>query len=284
MDGLGFTTGWRNSPTSARSELALSASCEATGLENFERVFDASIARNTAQVSAGFRLRYQAYCVDNTFEDRASHPDGMERDAHGHAVHALMTQRSTGTAIGTVRLLLPVTGGKRNLLPIQKIAPELSSDESAPFPIGRTAEISRFALDKSFHRHAPLQGVESQLATSEWRRLLLHLPVGLMKCCVAACVQEGMTHVAAVMEPALLRLLTRFGVHFQTFGGLVPHHGLRQPCWANLDVLLRRAYDERPDVWKVLTDNGRIWALGPGLAANGSAELPHGAQSILLTR
>jgi N-acyl amino acid synthase of PEP-CTERM/exosortase system len=73
--------------------------------------------------------------------------------------------------------------------------------------------------------------------------------------------REGITHWAAVMEPALLRLLTRLGIHFNPLGRLVDHHGRRQPCWADLDVLLRRVYAERPDVWDVITDGGRLWPL-----------------------
>jgi N-acyl amino acid synthase of PEP-CTERM/exosortase system len=74
-------------------------------------------------------------------------------------------------------------------------------------------------------------------------------------------VREGITHWAAMMEPALLRLLTRLGIHFNPLGPLVDHHGRRQPCWVDLDVMLRRAVDERPDVWNVITDGGRLWPL-----------------------
>jgi N-acyl amino acid synthase of PEP-CTERM/exosortase system len=68
-----------------------------------------------------------------------------------------------------------------------------------------------------------------------------------------------MTHWAAVMEPALLRLLTRLGIHFNPLGPLVEYHGRRQPCWIELGVMLDRVHAERPDVWDVITEGGRLW-------------------------
>ena len=64
--------------------------------------------------------------------------------------------------------------------------------------------------------------------------MLFHLPLGLIKSCVEMSVREGMTHWAAVMEPALLRLLTRLGIHFNPLGSLVEYHGRRQPCWVDM--------------------------------------------------
>ena len=91
--------------------------------------------------------------------------------------------------------------------------------------------------------------------------MLFHLPLGLIRSCVEMSVREGITHWAAMMEPALLRLLTRLGIHFNPLGPLVDHHGRRQPCWVDLDVMLRRVFAERPDVWDVITDGGRLWPL-----------------------
>jgi N-acyl amino acid synthase of PEP-CTERM/exosortase system len=144
---------------------------------------------------------------------------------------------------------------------MRQLAGSIASDAQAPFPIARTAEISRFSIVKSFRQHTPEQGVEATLTPEEWRKLLFHLPLGLIKSCVEMSAREGITHWAAVMEPALLRLLTRLGIHFNPLGPLVNHHGRRQPCWADLDAMLRRVSAERPDVWDVITDGGRLWPL-----------------------
>jgi hypothetical protein len=44
-------------------------------------------------------------------------------------------------------------------------------------------------------------------------------------------------------------------------GALVNYHGRRQPVWVEIDSMLRRIFDERPDVWEVITDGGRLWPL-----------------------
>ena len=67
----------------------------------------------------------------------------------------------------------------------------------------------------------------------------------------------------AVMEPALLRMLRSLGIYFEKLGPSVVYHGRRQPCFCELDRLLRTTWAERPDIWEVLTENGRLWPLAP---------------------
>jgi N-acyl amino acid synthase of PEP-CTERM/exosortase system len=52
------------------------------------------------------------------------------------------------------------------------------------------------------------------------------------------------------MEPALIRILTRFGVEFTPIGDLMEHHGLRQPCVARLDDLLERNRKDATLLWQ----------------------------------
>jgi N-acyl amino acid synthase of PEP-CTERM/exosortase system len=71
------------------------------------------------------------------------------------------------------------------------------------------------------------------------------------------------------MEPALLRMLRHLGIYFESIGPVVEYHGRRQPCFSNIEELLATTWDERPDVWEVLTDGGRLRApptAAPGLA------------------
>jgi len=232
------------------------------GLEYYNSIFTSSVAERLDQRLECFRIRFQVYCIDNGFEDSENNPDGLESDAcDSHSVHSLLTHRSTGCAIGTVRLVLPFDGDERRLLPMQRIAGAIAGEALAPFPIASTGEISRFSIVKSFRQHTPDRGVEATLSPEEWRKMLFHLPLGLIRSCVEMSVREGITHWAAVMEPALLRLLTRLGIHFNPLGGLVDYHGRRQPCWVDLDAMLRRVAEERPDVWEVITDGGRLWPL-----------------------
>ncbi|WP_192499098.1 PEP-CTERM/exosortase system-associated acyltransferase [Skermanella pratensis] len=253
---IGNATSLTNDITASRKSTGF------TGLEYYNSVFGSSVATTSELKNNCFRIRFQVYCIDNEFEDPANNPDGFERDSFdGHSVHSLLTHRATGNAIGTVRLVLPQDGGERRVLPMQRIAGAIAADSVAPFPVYRTAEISRFSIVKSFRQHVPETGVEATLSPEEWRKMLFHLPLGLIKSCVEMSVREGITHWAAVMEPALLRLLTRLGIHFNPLGSLVDYHGRRQPCWADLGALLRRVHAERPDVWEIITDGGRLWPL-----------------------
>ena len=61
------------------------------------------------------------------------------------------------------------------------------------------------------------------------------------------------------MEPALLRLLARLGIHFEDVGPLVDYHGRRQPCVINIETMLTQVHRERPDVWAILTEGGQHW-------------------------
>jgi len=63
------------------------------------------------------------------------------------------------------------------------------------------------------------------------------------------------------MEPSLLRLLTRFGIHFSPIGPAVDYHGIRQPCFASADEVLRRMHDESSAVWELITECGSLWPL-----------------------
>src|SRR4051812_31927913 len=83
-----------------------------TGIEYYNAVFASSVAEGTDQRLDCFRIRFQVYCIDNAFEDPEDNPGGLETDAYdSHSAHSLLTHRSTGNAIGTVRLVLPSRGG-----------------------------------------------------------------------------------------------------------------------------------------------------------------------------
>jgi N-acyl amino acid synthase of PEP-CTERM/exosortase system len=78
--------------------------------------------------------------------------------------------------------------------------------------------------------------------------------------------RSGVTHLCAVMEPTLLRLLARLGIHFHNLGPKVQYHGMRQPCFSDLDELLARSWVERREVWELLTRDGELWPVNPRLA------------------
>ena len=186
------------------------------------------------------QLRYQVYCLERGFEPAK---DGRESDpADAFSIHALVRERATGQAVGTVRLIAPGLAGGEARMPLCEIT------GSAPWrhlPRAATGEISRFALSKRVRAE---HGVSDSL-----------LRLFLMRGVVALSGQLGLTHWCALMEPCLLRLLRASGISFQPVGAPVDHHGLRQPVLGVIGEVLGQMAREKPLVWDFVTLGGTLW-------------------------
>jgi N-acyl-L-homoserine lactone synthetase len=144
--------------------------------------------------------------------------------------------------VGTVRLVLWQQDMPEASFPMQQVSP---ASLRHYVPLRTTAEVSRFAISKA---RRDLVGVKAGLL-----RLLLVQGV------VRLSAELGITHWVAVMEPSLLRLLKGSGIHFNPIGNPIEYHGLRQCCYAKIDSLLARVYEDRPDIWDLLTYRGTLW-------------------------
>lgn len=222
---------------------------------------------NESQLEHVHRLRYQVYCVENEFESAEDNPDGLEKDEFDvHSVHSLLVHRPTNLYAGTVRLVLPVANCLEDCLPIQHVCDDPVIRDASAFPIATTAEVSRFSISKQFRKRredSRYPSVANTPAKMEFgydeRRVLPHMTLGLIESLVRMSIDNSITHWAAVMEPALLRLLSRLGIYFEPIGSIVNYHGRRQPCHIDLATMLERVRKERPDVWEVLTEGGTLW-------------------------
>lgn len=250
------------------SQRTVRQATETTLAEFYWSWFDAHLAKTTELRDLAFRLRFRVYCIENSFEDPAANPDGRETDEFDdHAAHSLLIYRPTGTPAGTVRLVLPLPHDPDNSFALQRVCTDPLLRDRSKFPVHRVAEVSRFCISKEFRRRwgdGSVLGGEladsAEMSLDEERRILPHLSLGLIESLVRMSIENGMTHWCAVMEPTLLRLLGRLGIHFDPIGPMVDYHGRRQPCYIPLDVLLPRVQRERPDVWDVITRGGKHWA------------------------
>ena len=205
-----------------------------------------------------YRLRYRVYCVENQFEDPGQCRDGREiDDDDDRSIHALLVHRRSGAAAGTARVILPLLGDMRRPLPIQRI---IGSPDRLGFqhlPLHRTAEVSRFAVSKAFRRRqgearyadAGISQLAEGPAIGE-RRLAPYVTFGLLRGVLGICLEYGITHLAAVMEPALVRIMIRLGLDFEPLGGLVEYHGRRQPCLARLADLILQSRNKGSPLWR----------------------------------
>jgi N-acyl amino acid synthase of PEP-CTERM/exosortase system len=207
-----------------------------------------------------FRLRFQVYCLERGFENATEYPDGRERDDDDRrSAHFLVLYRPTRTAeemaVGTVRLILPRAGAD---LPVFKMLAE-QERRKVGLPLGSTAEVSRFAVPRAFRRRLEEDFGNSldnaSAASNATRRVLNLLNFWLIRAVVMMTASEGVTHIVAMMEPALLRLLRPLGIEFHPMGRIVEHHGLRQPGWAAMAKVTDRIRRCRPELWELAFDD-----------------------------
>lgn len=205
-------------------------------------------ADTPALLDEAFRLRHQVYCLENTgFEDPGEHQDGRERDIYDdRSIQALLLHRRSGAYAGTVRVILPnCDAASSRPLPIHELL--AAQDKKLPSllpPASDLAEISRFAVSKEFRRRRG----EERYADAAWpsdipsvsqeRRTLPYITFGLIRAVLEICLERRVPWVAAVMEPALIRIFQRLGVNFERIGQPVEHHGTRWCCVARLADLV----------------------------------------------
>jgi N-acyl amino acid synthase of PEP-CTERM/exosortase system len=188
------------------------------------------------------RLRYQVYCVENTFENSTEYPDGYERDIEDdRSAHILLKHRRSGEFAGTARVILPVVkGASKRLLPVHRLLASQDPDFLHSLPLHDTAEISRFAISKAFRRRHGEEGAgavppfDSKELKSRERRMAPYITFGLIWGVLEICRENRIVHLGAVTELPLMRIMRRFGLNFRSIGDLIEHHGMRQVCSARL--------------------------------------------------
>lgn len=245
------------SPTSAPQEEPLA--------DLYCRHFTLQGAKTEQQKRQVYNLRYRVLAEENGYLNPAEYPDAMEQDEYDHrAEHYLLRHNLTGDIAGTVRVILPDAEAAGNEL--QFVHHCAVSDVYNRVPIMQSAEVSRFAVSRAFRRrmtdgvlpdvYDPTMG---HVPVDEMRRLVPYITIGLIRGMVEGAVEHRMTHLVTVMEPTLVRLLQRFGIYFDKVGPLIPLFGWRQPCARSLTDLMRGVETERPDVWEIVSDRGRLW-------------------------
>jgi len=205
-----------------------------------------------------YRIRYQVYCIEHPYEDPAENPQGLESDLYdAHSAHCLLRSRTTGWPAGTVRLVLPQTERLESSFPIQ----EICGDRFRDLPLATTAEVSRFCISKRFRQRAGDGSYPGNLEPTDQeqnpRRVIANMMLGLFTAMLRMSQENGITHWCNAMEPTLIRLLARQSLYFEAVGDPIEFHGRRQPCAIEIGDFLARCKAERPEIWEVITEDGR---------------------------
>jgi N-acyl amino acid synthase of PEP-CTERM/exosortase system len=224
----------------------------------FDRFFEVRLARDPASRMQAYRLRYQVYCVESGFFPPEQYPDAQEIDPYDdHSVQSLVIYRPTQAIAGTARLILPEgRGDLPGPFPFEQACDASPLFEHKLLPPASTAEISRFCFTRLLR--GEIERTAAQWGDVSAREIGLLAKPALMRAVVEMTVAEGITHWCAMMEPWLVRSLEELGVRFTPFGPTVDYHGERQPCFGPVIDVLAGIRRERPDVWTVLTDGGRL--------------------------
>ncbi|OYY95835.1 MAG: hypothetical protein B7Y41_00675 [Hydrogenophilales bacterium 28-61-23] len=236
--------------------------------------FELVHANSDALRMEAYLLRYQVYVLETGFENETDCRSGT--DQHGNAMyweqdgfdersdHYLLRHRRTGVYAATARLILP------NALDVQVPYPielHCSLDQRITDADIRSqlGEISRFAVSKVFKRRIGEIGKPSGVAEDiqiyfeeDERRVLPHISLGLFAAVMRMVHDHKITHCYAVMEPALLRLLSRFGMVFNRIGPDVEYHGNRVPCITTVEEALPSIKAVAPSVWELITNRGEL--------------------------
>jgi N-acyl amino acid synthase of PEP-CTERM/exosortase system len=213
----------------------------------FERYFDVVQADTAEMRDLVYRLRYQVYCVENPYLDQNSSRREIDAD-DDRAGHILIIHRETGKAAGTARVIFPARYSHRPL-PIEGLLDFGNCTPLYRLPFATTGEVSRFAVPKTFRRWRGECNARMRVNASAEFQVMPLIALGLLSGVLRLCLQNGISHVAAVMEPSFIRLLSRFGLGFQAIGGLVEYHGTRQPCVARIQDLISQVREKESLLW-----------------------------------
>jgi N-acyl amino acid synthase of PEP-CTERM/exosortase system len=221
--------------------------------DHFELVF----ANTPELLDEVFRLRYRTICEEMHMPgyEPWRYPDGKEVDSYdARSVHCLIRHRSTGQAAGCVRLILALAHDPSQPFPIESATGRRFDPvkvDPAALPRRQTAEISRLIVPRLLK--------DADGKASAHRSPAFPFPVlGLLAAVMRLSYAHGVTHLYAIMEPFLNRLLRRFSLHFDPIAPPIEYHGIRQAHLGVVADVMNRAYRERREVWNLLTDAGRF--------------------------
>lgn len=214
-----------------------------------------------------YRLRFQVYVLETGFERADDCQQSQESDVYDRrSDHFLLRHRRTGIYAATTRLILPEPSDPCADFPIENHCELYPAERVVGIDTRQhLGEISRFAVSKDFKKRlgearsiaGVAENVEMYFEDAE-RRVLPHLSLGLLAAVIRMVCMHDIRHTYAVMEPALIRLLGRFGVISRQIGSQVDYHGLRIPCLIDIRESLLSIKQVTPPLWELMTDRGRL--------------------------
>lgn len=219
-------------------------------LEEFNQYFELTPAITKEQRNMVYQIRYRVYCEEFGYESTEAFSNREETDAFdGQSSHCLVTHKASGLPVGCVRVVM-VEGN--DPMPMELHGGDSIDQDFINTFAGRRGvicEISRLAVDGAFRRRSREQ--ETRFGTVETagnieleRRTFPLIAFSLMVGAGALADSLGRNHCFAIMEPFLLVMMRRLGIHFRRIGEDFEFRGTRAPYYANMEELFDSAPDE----------------------------------------
>jgi N-acyl amino acid synthase of PEP-CTERM/exosortase system len=189
-----------------------------------------------------------------------------------------LRHRPTGSIAGAVRLILSDPVDPATPFPLEANYSRQFGHQAPGMdgvPRQRIGEISRLLVARQFGSGQPGGAAPGNTAPTA---VFPHPILGLLRAVTMMSAMNGVTHLYAMMEPQLNRLLRIFRLSFEPIGSVMECHGPRQPHMGALWQVLARTQRERPRAWEVVTDCGAIRPVESDL----DAPLPCSAGALAL--
>lgn len=230
----------------------------------YSHYFYHKIADTEAERELAYRLRYRVYCEETGYLSKEGNPGGIERDEHDdHSVQCLLYHRLTNAAVGTMRVVLPRPELAGCGQPARLCSPALDMLPESELPRACTGEISRFCIIPEFRKRRDDGMYPSLYDTGgvDPRRVVPHMTLGLMTALFEVALVHGITHLCAVIDPALLRMLSKLGLRFVSVGDPIEFHGQRQPVYVDGNMLMASQAVTHPEIHDVVSAGGVLQPL-----------------------
>ncbi|NBX74335.1 MAG: PEP-CTERM/exosortase system-associated acyltransferase [Alphaproteobacteria bacterium] len=220
----------------------------------YDQYFEARPAYTAEDHAAVFTLRYKVLCEERLLLSMSQYPNHQEKDEHDeHAVPLMLWHRPTEKLVGCMRLIASDRGN--HVLPAFALCPQMT--ESCE--MASTVELSRLVIANQMRRRqGDLMYGRVMDNKEDERRRLPHIMLGLCREALRQIQDRNITHVCAIVEPALHITMKRLGLFFAPAGPAMDFHGLRMPVYAKVSTLLERLRAENPQNWHFVTEGGRL--------------------------
>ena len=210
-----------------------------------------------------YLLRFQVYVQEHGFEKAENHPGEREVDEYDErSMHILLRHRTSGIVVGTARMVLPNVDGPTNSFPVQAISSHpLMQDASVAT---HATEFSRLAISRERLKrcHVGSARANSKISQMLAKQLTPYLSVGLIAGIFELSAEHGYPIVLAIMEPFMVRNLSKIGLDLPFVDAPVEYHGLRHPCAIpSLHDTCAAMKKKDRAAWEIVTNRGRTQEL-----------------------